>query len=411
VPSQSHGEPEQQATDAQAHAEDLQSAAQNDGADVKPSQRDASADAPEARLLGYLRGTHMPTDSEAVALRQWVASGIEQSSDSLRPLVEFALDNAQAAARIIDLLPADLLARLVRLLRSADYERIQRTADVLGDASERIVTPAQRVQIERLKSQCILHYLFELGRAFSVVDFAREFARYFSAQLHPAQPQRWRLDLKQEVSTRDRPADREILRDIRLGLSQVQDVVVAEKVRQPRAASPRTELAAGEAIYVENAGLVLAAVYVPRLFAMLNLTDSEKFKDADAAERGVHLLQYLATGLSASPEYELALNKLLCGVALDTPVASAIEITADERLAIDGLLDAMIQHWTAIGKTSVAGLRESFLQREGRLTHDDNGWRLHVQSRAFDMLVDRIPWGFATVKFAWMDEVIHVEWR
>jgi hypothetical protein len=410
-PSKPHSEPEQQATDAQAHAEDIQSATQNSGTDVKHMQRDVVAVAPEAKLLGYLRGEHTPTASEAVALRQWVESGIEQRSDSLRRQIEFALDNAQAATRIIDLLPAGLLARVVQLLRSADYERIQRTGDLLGDASERIVTPAQRVQVERLKSQCILHYLFELGRAFSVSDFAREFARYFSAQLHPAQPQRWRLDLKQEVATRDRPADREIVREIGLGLSQVQDAVVAEKVRQPRAASPRKELAAGEAIYVENAGLVLAAVYVPRLFAMLNLTDGDKFKNADAAERGVHLLQYLATGLSASPEYELALNKLLCGVVLDTPVASAIEITADERVAIDGLLEAMIQHWKALGKTSVAGLRESFLQREGRLSHDDNGWRLRVQPRAFDMLLDRVPWGYATTKLAWMEEVIHVEWR
>jgi hypothetical protein len=107
----------------------------------------------------------------------------------------------------------------------------------------------------------------------------------------------------------------------------------------------------------------------------------------------------------------LTLNKLLCGVAPDTPVIGEVEITAEERLAIDGLLEAMIQHWKAIGKTSVAGLRESFLQREGRLSHDDNGWRLRVQPRAFDMLLDRVPWGFATTKFAWMEEVIHVEWR
>ncbi len=31
--------------------------------------------------------------------------------------------------------------------------------------------------------------------------------------------------------------------------------------------------------------------------------------------------------------------------------------------------------------------------------------------RACDMLLDRVPWGFATTKLAWMEEVIHVEWR
>ena len=53
----------------------------------------------------------------------------------------------------------------------------------------------------------------------------------------------------------------------------------------------------------------------------------------------------------------------------------------------------MIQNWTAIGSTSVAGLRESFFQREGRLRLKDDSWHLLVEPRSFDMLLDlvRIP--------------------
>ena len=30
--------------------------------------------------------------------------------------------------------------------------------------------------------------------------------------------------------------------------------------------------------------------------------------------------------------------------------------------------------------------------------------------RAYDMLLDRLPWGFAMVKFAWLTAPIHVRW-
>jgi hypothetical protein len=59
----------------------------------------------------------------------------------------------------------------------------------------------------------------------------------------------------------------------------------------------------------------------------------------------------------------------------------------------------------------VAGLRETFLQREGRLEHGEDRWQLQVKSLTFDVLMDRLPWGYATLKFPWMREVLHVDWR
>ncbi len=71
----------------------------------------------------------------------------------------------------------------------------------------------------------------------------------------------------------------------------------------------------------------------------------------------------------------------------------------------------MIAHWGILGNTSVRGLRESFLQREGRLRRKDGGWQLLVQSRAFDMLLDKLPWGFSVIRHPWMESTVHVEWR
>ena len=149
-----------------------------------------------------------------------------------------------------------------------------------------------------------------------------------------------------------------------------------------------------------------------RSLQVLELTDGQVFRDEAAAARAVLLLEYVATGETETPEPLLALHKLLCGLPLEAPVARRFEPTAAERSAVEGMLQALIAHWKIIGKTSVAGLRSSFLQREGRLEdRGDRGWLLQVQSRSFDMLLDQLPWSYTPLKFPWMAEVLHVEWR
>ena len=93
------------------------------------------------------------------------------------------------------------------------------------------------------------------------------------------------------------------------------------------------------------------------------------------------------------------------------PIVRYIDITDQEKEAVEGLVQGMIQNWTALGNTSVAGFRESFLQREGRLQLNGNAWNLLVQPRAFDMLLDQIPWSYSTIRLPWMERVVYVEWR
>jgi hypothetical protein len=125
----------------------------------------------------------------------------------------------------------------------------------------------------------------------------------------------------------------------------------------------------------------------------------------------VHLLQFLVNERTASPEYQLVLNKLLCGVQTGTPIAREIALIDREQEIIEGLIEGMIRNWTSIGQTSIAGLRQSFLQREGRLQRRENAWHLLVEPRAYDLLLDQIPWSFSIIKYPWMERVLHVDWR
>ncbi len=166
-----------------------------------------------------------------------------------------------------------------------------------------------------------------------------------------------------------------------------------------------------EVIAIDNAGLVLLSPYLPRLFSMLDLADDQAFAGPEAAARAALLLQALATGQAAAPEPALVLNKLLCGLPLDAPLPREITPTEAERTAIDGLLDAVIQHWRILGSTSPAGLRDTFLRRAGRLERRGDAWQLAVEPGPFDMLIDQLPWGYATLRHPWMERVIHVDWR
>jgi hypothetical protein len=93
---------------------------------------------------------------------------------------------------------------------------------------------------------------------------------------------------------------------------------------------------------------------------------------------------------------------------VEAPVALTV---AEEEEAI-ALLEAVIRHWDAVGDTSVGGLRGTFLVRPGKLFQRGNGDDvLQVESRSFDILLDRLPWGIGMIQLPWMEKILWVEWR
>jgi len=162
---------------------------------------------------------------------------------------------------------------------------------------------------------------------------------------------------------------------------------------------------------IHNAGLVIIAPYIQRLFNLLSITKDGQFVSDEALQRAVHLLQYVVTGQEATPEYQLAFNKLLCGIHGGLPIVRGIHVTEQEKDTIEQMLKGVITHWAAIGSTSISGLRETFLQREGNLYFQDEAWHLKIPQGTFDMLLDRLPWSFSLIKFPWMSAPLHVTWR
>jgi len=163
-------------------------------------------------------------------------------------------------------------------------------------------------------------------------------------------------------------------------------------------------------IPVRNAGMVILNSYIPMLFDRLGLTADRKFLDIPAQCNAVHYLQYVITGLSTTEESLLPLNKVLCGLPLSYPIADGVSITDEQITLIEGLIQAVIGHWPAIGSTSTDGLRGNWLVRDGLLVELEERWELTVEKRAYDLLIHKSPFSFSIIKYPWMDKPLHVQW-
>jgi hypothetical protein len=171
--------------------------------------------------------------------------------------------------------------------------------------------------------------------------------------------------------------------------------------------SPEEEVAG---IYLNQAGLVLLHPFLRPYFEDVGLLREDHFQDATCQQTAIYLLHYLATRQTDAPEYELVLPKLLCGWPLNEPVMSP-ELPPAALQEAEHLLQTVIDYWQALKSTSADGLREGFLQRQGKLARTgDNAWKLQVEQQSIDILLSRLPWGISVVKLPWMETLLMVEW-
>lgn len=179
-------------------------------------------------------------------------------------------------------------------------------------------------------------------------------------------------------------------------------------LRDPGDPFPGASGAALEGIHIANAGLIVLAPFLSMLFERLGLSDKAGLKDAAHA---IALIHYLATGEEGPAEFQVPLAKILCGCPLEKALTLPSTLPDSLKSEADQLLESVIGHWGVLKNTSVNGLRESFLQRPGKLSRRPQGdWLLQVEQRAFDMLLQQLPWSFALIRMPWMKTVLRTEW-
>lgn len=171
-----------------------------------------------------------------------------------------------------------------------------------------------------------------------------------------------------------------------------------QEKHQPVAAAP---------VFIQNAGLIILAPFLTTFFKQLGLVENGVLTDTS---RAVSLLHYLAFGTKEFEEWEVPLEKLLCGLPLRESPQPAQPLTDTEKEEAHNLLVSAIEHWQALKTTSPDGLRHSFLQREGKLLFKGDMWQLTIQKQAHDILLDYLPWSISMIKLPWMPHLIFTNW-
>jgi len=376
----------------------------------------------EQGLIQYLRSDASLTASEITSLMRDFEYLLDQHPQSLRRILAEMITDKWMVDRLLSLLPERLLSRSLLIMGIRDMQRLQQYAEIVTTACYNQQSRLNQKRLAGFKWQLVFDYLKDVGPFFN----EKTFVEYFLAGLArlidlstESDSQGFTALVSQQLVANSLPSTRDITQKIVLCLAETHDQPVQPAKLRTEDAVPVTEIEKQtqledlplEDVQIANAGIVLAAPYLPRLFEMLGLTEKSAFKNSQAAVRGVHMLQFLVDEQTDSPEYQLVLNKLLCGVTTAIPIGRQISLSQHEKDQLQGLLTGMTQNWKSLGNTSIAGLRESFLQRQGRLQLRDDAWHLLVEAKSYDMLLDQLPWSYSTIKYPWMERVIYVDWR
>ena len=358
-------------------------------------------------------------------LPAWLQQAVDTAAPEVAPMLAQLSRHPEAMARLLEIVPASSWRKLAALSPYApqQVQRMQRyacdVADMFAEQNQQLSTTT----LARLEWRFLLPYLHAPERIFEPARFTSELVGFLSRESGLPAPAGLAARLRSQMgisvaSPRTDPAtsartlahaDTDGKAKDQANINSKDKDIANSRIAQTNGDDETASQSSAD-IHLVNAGMVLIWPFLSRAWEVLELTREGKFINDDAAQRAAWLLQFAVDEQTAVPEYQLPLNKLLCGIALQAPIVPEIEIMEQERELVEQMLTVVISHWTALGQTSIQGLRETFLQREGYLSRKEDAWRLRVPKRTFDMLLDKLPWSISTIRLPWMKSILWVEW-
>jgi hypothetical protein len=186
--------------------------------------------------------------------------------------------------------------------------------------------------------------------------------------------------------------------------------------KRPMPNPPLTPLAKGVSVFLNTEGTFHAAdaglaILHPFLSTLWQRAGIAGFQGGDAERLlAVSLLLYLTWGEDYPAHRASPFLKLLAGLPAESVLPPPIALGTPETALCNGLLTAVTQQWDVLKNTSIEGLRQSFLQRTGRLKKGQDRYDLTVERKSFDALLNTMPWSFSVLFSPWMESPIHVRW-
>jgi len=163
-------------------------------------------------------------------------------------------------------------------------------------------------------------------------------------------------------------------------------------------------------IGVQNAGLILLHPFLKPFFTATGIIGKQGNLTPENFDLAVQTLHFLATGNENVFEGNLVFEKFLCGVPLKMPVQQKSLLTDSIKTEATFLLEEVVRNWPALKNTSANGLREAFIQRDGKLIQEDSKYQLIVERKAQDILLESLSWNIAVIKLPWISNILFTEW-
>ena len=164
-------------------------------------------------------------------------------------------------------------------------------------------------------------------------------------------------------------------------------------------------------IQLNYAGVVILWPMLTTFFGRLGLTTSKNvFNSSEHQVKALKLLNYLVAKSDDLPEYEMPLNKVLCGIPITEPFFNHEYLSKIEKEEAEDLMKHVIEAWSVLKSTSPEGLRQAFIARKGELIDKGDHWFLKVEENSIDIILSKLPWGYSMIKLPWMEKIIQVEW-
>ncbi|NTV83230.1 MAG: hypothetical protein HGA23_02885 [Bacteroidales bacterium] len=190
-------------------------------------------------------------------------------------------------------------------------------------------------------------------------------------------------------------------------IKELQEIARLAEEKPNNMVKDELEIELKEGVFISNAGAVIIAPFLSMMFSRTGITADNRIIDETAA---LALVNYCITGLKEASEIDLLLPKILCGIAPEAYIDMIFLTNENAIKEADEMLNSVIEHWTILKGTSIDGLREAFLQRNGKLVFSGDEWLLFVEQKPYDMLLEQLPWNIGMIRLPWMKNKLTTVW-
>lgn len=392
---------------------------------------------------GYLPwwGKSLITVDFETLLQNWINEEMSQSSADFISKRLLQTTSANLTKRILNQVPQKLFFQFLKNIYKQQIEIIEHAESFykevitnnISDSKQKVITKAVygfllKMMFENegnINTDLMVRFIYEeLNKNNASANRLKSATGKIVKTANPVK-NAWQQLLLTEIKSEDKKHQQSVNQKKSVKEPNQKDKEIAEndtkknklqynklidKLTNPDAAKKsknelETELREG--IFIDNAGAIIFAAFIPTLFKKLTIEKDGLIVNPDFAAL---IIQYCVTGSKKIAEYELVFPKILCGLDIEFPVNTNTEIAAHQMNEVDEMLQSLIEYWSVLKNTSIEGLRESFLKRSGKLSMINNEWLLQVEQKPFDMLLQQLPWSISMIKLPWMTNLLRTEW-